>query len=130
MHRKIGESVWYWILTGFISPNLRISMSPANIYMFKISNTNTKKRCRICSKLTIKTQERPLHKKWSFPLRISWLNPQIPDFNGGVLVAYFIPFCNAFIVGFWTGKCLLGKIISDFIYNQQSRASKINNIDG
>ena len=31
---------------------------PANIYLFKISNRNSRKRCRVCSKLTIKTPER------------------------------------------------------------------------
>ena len=29
----------------------------ANIYLFKVNNRNTKKRCKICSKLTIKTPE-------------------------------------------------------------------------
>ena len=28
---------------------------PANIYLFKVNNRNTRKRCEICSKLTIKT---------------------------------------------------------------------------
>ena len=31
---------------------------PANIYLFKVNNRNTRKRCKICSKLTIKTAER------------------------------------------------------------------------
>ena len=31
---------------------------PANIYLFKFNNRNTRKRCEICSKLTIKTPER------------------------------------------------------------------------
>ena len=31
---------------------------PANIYLFKVNNRNTRKRCEICSKLTIKTLER------------------------------------------------------------------------
>ena len=30
---------------------------PANIYLFKINNTNTRKRCELCSKFTIKTPE-------------------------------------------------------------------------
>ena len=30
----------------------------ANIYLFKVNNKNTRKRCEICSKLTIKTPER------------------------------------------------------------------------
>ena len=31
--------------------------NPANIYLFKVNNRNTRKRCDICSKLTIKTPE-------------------------------------------------------------------------
>ena len=34
------------------------SQFPANIYLFKVSNRNTRKRCEICSKLTIKMPER------------------------------------------------------------------------
>ena len=30
---------------------------PANIYLLKTNNRNTRKRCEICSKLTIKTPE-------------------------------------------------------------------------
>ena len=32
--------------------------SPASNYMFKVNNRNTRTRCQICSKLTIKTPER------------------------------------------------------------------------
>ena len=31
---------------------------PANIYLFKVNNRNTRKSCEICLKLTIKTPER------------------------------------------------------------------------
>ena len=31
---------------------------PANIYLIKVSNRNTRKRCEICSKLILKTPER------------------------------------------------------------------------
>ena len=31
---------------------------PANIYLFKVNNRSTRKRCEICSKFTIKTPER------------------------------------------------------------------------
>ena len=34
-----------------------INRLPANIYFFKINNRNTRKRCEICSKLTIKAPE-------------------------------------------------------------------------
>ena len=32
---------------------------PTNIYLFKVNNRNTRKRCKICLKLTIKTPEGP-----------------------------------------------------------------------
>ena len=32
-------------------------MLPVNIYLFKVNNRNTRKRCEICSKLTIKTSD-------------------------------------------------------------------------
>ena len=35
---------------------------PTNIYLFKVNNINTRKRCEICSKLTIKTELRELHR--------------------------------------------------------------------
>ena len=38
--------------------------NPAGIYMFKVNNRNTKTRCRICSKLTIKAPERPQPSFW------------------------------------------------------------------
>ena len=34
------------------------STHPANIYLFKVINKNTIKRCEICSEETIKTRER------------------------------------------------------------------------
>ena len=33
-------------------------INPAGNYMFKVNNRNTRTRCEICSKLTIKTPER------------------------------------------------------------------------
>ena len=32
--------------------------NPADIYKLKVNNSNTETKCKICSKLTIKTQER------------------------------------------------------------------------
>ena len=32
-----------------------VDTNPANIYLFKVNNKNTRKRCEICSKSTIKT---------------------------------------------------------------------------
>ena len=33
------------------------SRNPGGIYLFKINNANTRARCEICSKLTIKTEQ-------------------------------------------------------------------------
>ena len=38
--------------------NKILNNNPANIYLFKVTNRNTRKRCEISSKLTIKTPER------------------------------------------------------------------------
>ena len=34
-----------------------LSGKPADIYLLKVDNRNTRKRCEICSKLTIKTPD-------------------------------------------------------------------------
>ena len=36
----------------------KIAVNPVDIYMFKVNNRNTRTRCEICSKVTIKTPER------------------------------------------------------------------------
>ena len=42
----------------FESTGIIIIITPTNIYLFKLNNRNTRKRCEICSKLTIKTTAR------------------------------------------------------------------------
>ena len=39
----------------------QVNDNPAGNYMFKVNNRNTRTKCEICSKLTIKTPER---RKW------------------------------------------------------------------
>ena len=58
----ISKSVYYYCMhqnnlcnNAF---NLFITNIPANIYMFKVNNRNTRKRYEICLELTIKTPER------------------------------------------------------------------------
>ena len=48
---------------------------PAGNYMFKVNNRNTKTKCEICSKLTIKTPER-CHRRLSgvFIVSVSVVN--------------------------------------------------------
>ena len=47
---------FYWMLPSLLILYMKrqISPFPANIYLFKVSNRNIRKRCEICSKLTIK----------------------------------------------------------------------------
>ena len=46
-----------WFAKGKKFPTKK-SKYLAHIYQFKVSNRNTSKRCKICSKLTVKTPER------------------------------------------------------------------------
>ena len=45
----------YLQMSSILQSNLHDNTDPANIYLFKVNN---RKRCKICSKLTIKTPER------------------------------------------------------------------------
>ena len=47
---------------------------PANIYLLKVNNRNTRKRCEICSKLTIKTPERRQWRRSSLLLILNILH--------------------------------------------------------
>ena len=42
----------------YVIPTSLLDIFPANIYLFKVNNRNTRKRCEIYSKLTIKIPER------------------------------------------------------------------------
>ena len=43
-----------------------LRIDPAGIYLLKVNQRNTKTRCEICSKLTIKTPERHWHRSGVF----------------------------------------------------------------
>ena len=60
---KQPKNLWYLLLNRriyiFKNTNLKWCKSyPANTYLFKVNNRNTRKRYKICSKLKIKTPER------------------------------------------------------------------------
>ena len=60
-HDFISGSVYkifYHPKWNFISVKMA-TMNPAGIYLLKGNNKNTRTKCEICSKLTIKTPERP-----------------------------------------------------------------------
>ena len=43
---------------GYVMIVISTFLDPAGNYMFKVNNRNTRTKCEICSKLTIKTSER------------------------------------------------------------------------
>ena len=43
------------VLGNVLTLQIILRNYPANIYLFKVNNRNNRKRCEICSKLTIKT---------------------------------------------------------------------------
>ena len=53
------------------------ALSPSSIYLLKVNNRNTRTRCEICSKLTIKTPER--RKRLVLVFLLLTLNMQLPD---------------------------------------------------
>ena len=53
---KISQN--FIIEKNFLWSSLLVIIHRANIYLFKVHNRNTRKRCKIGSKLTIKTPER------------------------------------------------------------------------
>ena len=75
--------------------------NPANIYLFKVNNRNTRKMYEIFSELTIKQQN---------------------DVNEVVLVFLlltlniFHTFSKCFYCWFWTSKCYQGKLCSRLSY--------------
>ena len=58
---------------------------PANIYLFKVKNRNTRRRCEICSEFTIKIPEQ-LHCRQSCVFIID--------------LTYFTPFSGVSIINF------------------------------
>ena len=71
---------------------------PASNHMFKVNNRNTRTRCKICSKLTIKTPEKSL-----LSLYCS-------------LQTYFITYSSAFIVNFKQVNVWVKAQISEFYF--------------
>ena len=62
LRKRPGRGFFLWILRNFSEylfyrtpPD---DFFPTHIYLFKVNNRNTTKRCEICSNLTVKTPER------------------------------------------------------------------------
>ena len=56
LDRKTDEKVEFYLVSLFLLSTT--SSNPADIYLFKGNQRISKKKCAICSKLTIKTPER------------------------------------------------------------------------
>ena len=56
---------------------------PANIYLFKVSKTNTRKSCDICSNLTIKSQERYRWNRSVFIVNFGHISHLFQSASGG-----------------------------------------------
>ena len=55
---KRNSVVAAWVRQNIMFSLVNSIINPVNIYSFRVSNRNTRKRCEICSKLTTKTPER------------------------------------------------------------------------
>ena len=64
--------------------------SLANVYLFKVNMRNTRKRCKICSKLIIKTPERRQWRRLVF---------------SSLTLNIFYIFFQCFYCWLWTSKC-------------------------
>ena len=56
--RKLTFDVQHQISGKQLSMRLKLTVNPANIYLFKVNNRNSRNKCEIYSELTIKTPER------------------------------------------------------------------------
>ena len=48
------DVIWFGVVVGSLKKWIILRNCPANIYLFIVNNRNLRKRCEICSKLTIK----------------------------------------------------------------------------
>ena len=55
---SILQSIFVIVISVKKQQDFTSRSNPAGNYMFKVNNRNTRTRCEICSKLTIKTPER------------------------------------------------------------------------
>ena len=74
-------------------------LHPAGIYLLKVNNRNTRTRCEICSKLTIKTPERRFQCSLLIPLKTSE-NQRFSDIFRGIKREHWKRRSGVFIVIF------------------------------
>ena len=96
---------------------------PAGNYMFKVNNRNTRIRCELCSKLTIK---RPERRRIYDPLKYLWWKVfakfPISGFNLLIVSGTFQPFLACYellpVVPFFISKTSQNVLTSKFTINQ------------
>ena len=62
--------IFDWTDRSKTYPTFSRQFIPAGNYMFKVNNRNTRTRCEMCSKLTIKIPEQRQWRQWFHYLRI------------------------------------------------------------
>ena len=99
----IQNYVFVWFKAKLFISGLE-NTSPANIYFFKVKNLDTRKKCEICSKLTIKTSERRRS-------GIFVVNIEHKSSHWGPCQKSTMKFCVKIVIGFWQKSyhyCLTG----------------------
>ena len=64
--------------------------NPTNIYLFKVNDRNTRKRCEICSKLTIKTTKLRHSRSGVFIVNAEHISHHFPVFLDVILVFHWV----------------------------------------
>ena len=93
------DCVWSFLISLVTINNI----FTANIYLFRVKNRNTRKRCKMCSKLTIKTP---------VPEWCHWCRSGFLIVNFEHISLLFLCFC----CWLWTSKCYLEKNFLATIY--------------
>ena len=97
--RLISMSAWIVRIRSVIN-------NPAIIYLFKVNNISTRKRCEICSKLTLKIPQR-CHWRCSSVFYVNFEN--IPYLFILFSIVVYCGKCYYNVIYF--GKCLLGRML-------------------
>ena len=115
---------------GQVDP-LSESKLAANIYLFKVNNRDTRKRCEICSKLTIKTPERR-HWLWIYFIPFSTVAIEQVNVSWGSCIytkpmelLWDVSLCKFHSwFGFLLAARLLGLFIHSFKYQKLAKINK------
>ena len=101
---RLNQLNQYMPLVSFSTPYRLVSQReyPAGIYKSKVNNRNTRTRCEICSKLTLKTPKR--HHS-NTPLKTSeslWFPDVFKGYGNSVVLVSLLLTSNIFHIFRWT----------------------------